>query len=77
MGEEKVPICARCAYQLECEGLKSAEDDCDEFKDQFDALDEDLVCEEFACPKCGERRMDYLANDENHITCFAVVSTTS
>jgi len=32
-------------------------------------MDDDLVCEEFACPKCGERRIDYLTNDENHITC--------
>lgn len=24
---------------------------------------------EFACPKCGERRMDYLLNNEGDITC--------
>jgi len=32
-------------------------------------VDEDLVMEESACPKCGERRMDYLINDEGHVTC--------
>ncbi len=32
-------------------------------------MDEDLVRKELACPKCGERRMDYLINDEGHVTC--------
>ena len=30
---------------------------------------EEVVPAEFACPECGERRMDYLVNDEGHVTC--------
>ena len=29
----------------------------------------DYVFRPFGCPKCGERRMDYLANDDGVITC--------
>lgn len=28
-----------------------------------------LVEREWACPHCGERRMDWLANDDDTITC--------
>ena len=32
-------------------------------------MDDDLVCEDFACPKCGERRMGCLINEEGHVVC--------
>ena len=31
--------------------------------------DEVLVDDDEACPKCGERRMDWLANDDGVVTC--------
>lgn len=32
--------------------------------------EEELVAELFACPRCGERRMEYLGNDGcEHVEC--------
>lgn len=30
---------------------------------------EDVVPAEFACPKCGENRVDHLVNEEGYVTC--------
>jgi hypothetical protein len=31
--------------------------------------DEPLVRKEWACPNCGEQRMDYLACEEDNVSC--------